>query len=224
MSRIDPAWCRCLSRTSVLALVFFFSVVDLHAQDSTTELFAGDSVRIDGVLIGRVLGVDGTTASVMSRGKPSCRAGEGYGDAPICDPAPVIRREVDLRVSTVERRMQKGNPNKRTAIGGLLGAAAFGAAGYAIGPSIGFGKVEGCLEASITTGCEQEDVLPADILEANQRKSDQQKGAIFFGILGGTASAIFARKLSSGWVRFEPTFPTQSDEPWGLTVVMPGVR
>ena len=224
MSRSQPDWFGCCRAVALLALALFGSALDVHAQSRTTELFAGDSVRVDDVLIGRLLSIDGVIATVLSREKPRCRAGEGYGDPPICDPAPQIRREIDLRVSTLDRRMQKGDPNKRTAVGGLLGAAVFGAAGYAIGPTIGFGKVDGCLEASVSNGCDPADVLPPDVLEANQRKSDQQKGAIFFGVIGGTATAIFARKLSTGWVRFEPTFPTRPDEPWGLTVLMPGVR
>ena len=210
---------------SGLALLLFAGVADLDAQGSAaSDLLAGDSVRVDGVLVGRVLRVDGAMATVLSRQKPRCRAGEMHGDAPICDPAPVIRREIDLTRSTVELRTQKGNPTTRTVIGGVLGAAAFGAAGYFIGPSIGFGKVDGCLEASRTTGCLEEDVVPADVLEARQRSSDQQKGAFFFGVIGGTASAIFARKLSSGWVTLTPAVPMEPDEPWGLSVSIPGRR
>ena len=37
-------------------------------------------------------------------------------------------------------------------------------------------------------------------------------------------AGLLARKLSTGWVRFEPSFPTTGDGPWGLTVVLPGVR
>jgi hypothetical protein len=198
--------------------------VDVAGQDTTTELFAGDSVRVDGVLIGRVLSVEGTTARVMSREKPRCRAGQAHGEAPVCDPAPMIRRDVDLRYSTVERRMVKGNLNQRTAVGGLVGAAVFGAAGYLIGPSIGFGKVEGCSEINLSDGCTSEDFIPADELDAKQKKADQWKGALFFGVIGGTASAVITRKLSTGWVRFEPTLPAGTGEPWGLTVVLPGVR
>jgi hypothetical protein len=223
LSPLTPAWSRPLPRIALTILVLVSAPRGLHAQNTTGELFAGDSVRVDGVLIGRVIGVDGTTATVISREKPRCRAGQGHGDAPICDPAPVIRREIDLRVSTVERRMEKGNTTTRTLVGGVLGAVAFGAAGYAIGPSIGFGKVEGCLEGSVNP-CDPEDVVSPDELEARQKKSDQRRGAFFFGVVGGTASAILARKLATGWVRFEPSFPAESDGPWGLTVVLPGLR
>ena len=144
--------------------------------------------------------------------------------APICDPAPVIRRDIDLRVSTVERRLQKRDPNKWTAIGAVVGGAAFAGLGYTIGPSIGFGKVAGCSEISVTSGCSAEDYVPPGELEQQQKQSDQRRGAAFFGVIGGSATAIFARKLSTGWVRFEPSFPTTPDEPWGLTVVLPGVR
>jgi hypothetical protein len=205
------------------ALVLSAFAPDLAAQ-SAGDLLAGDSVRVDGVLIGRVIRVDGTVATVMSREKPRCRAGEMHGDAPICDPAPVIRREIDLSRSTVELRTEKGSRNTRTLVGGLLGAAAFGAAGYLIGPSVGFGKVDGCLVASATTGCLAEDVVPADVLEARQRSADQKKGALFFGVIGGTATAIFARKLSAGWMMLEPVVPMHPDDPWGLRVEFPGVR
>mgnify|MGYP001815902512 CR=1 FL=1 len=210
-------------RLVLAVLALLASTADLHAQDTTDELFAGDSVRVDGVLIGRVIRVEGHTATVTSREKPRCRAGEGYGDAPICDPAPVIRREIDLRYSTVERRLEKRNPNAWTAIGAVVGGAAFAGLGYALGPVVGFGKVDGCPDP-VVPGCSQEDYVPPDELEARQRQQDQRRGAAFFGVLGGTASAIFARKLSTGWVRFEPSFPTTGDGPWGLTVVLPGVR
>ena len=210
---------------SALALLLLSGAAELRAQGyAASDLLAGDSVRVDGVLVGRVLRVDGVMATVLSRQKPRCRAGEMHGDAPICDPAPVIRREIDLTRSTVERRTVKGNPTTRTIVGGVLGAAAFGAAGYFIGPSIGFGKVEGCLEVSRSTGCLEEDVVPADVLESRQRTSDQQKGALFFGVIGGTATAIFARKLSSGWVTLTPAVPLEAGEAWGLTVSIPGTR
>jgi hypothetical protein len=207
------------------AISLLGSAPHLAGQEATSELFAGDSVRVDGVLVGRVLRVEGSTATVLSREKPKCRAGEGHGDAPICDPAPVIRRDIDLRYSTVERRMQKGNVTKRTAVGGVLGAVAFGALGYVVGPSIGFGKVDGCVPVpGSAIPCDPDDVVPADELEARQKQSDQRRGALFFGVVGGTASAILARKLSTGWVRFEPALPVGEGEPWGLTVVIPGVR
>jgi hypothetical protein len=208
----------------VAASAFLCSARDLQAQDVTRDLFAGDSVRVDGVLIGRVIRVEGPIATVTSREKPRCRAGEGHGDAPICDPAPMIRRDIDLRQSTVERRLQKRDPNTWTAIGAVVGGAAFAGLGYAIGPSIGFGKVAGCSEISVTSGCSAEDYVPPDELEQQQKKSDQRRGAAFFGVIGGSAAAIFARKMSTGWVRFEPSFPTTSEEGWGLTVVLPGVR
>lgn len=212
-------------RAALIALVALCALAaDARGQDTTAELFAGDSVRVDGVLIGRVLRVEGHTATVTSREKPRCRAGERHGEAPICDPAPVIRRDVDLRYSTVERRLQKRDPNKWTAIGAVVGGAVFAGAGYAIGPSVGFGKVDGCSEISVSQGCSPEDYVPPDELEELQKKQDQRRGALFFGVIGGTASAIFARKFSTGWVRFEPSFPTNEAEGWGVTVVVPGVR
>ena len=211
-------------RVALVLLALTSTAAPLRAQSTTSDLFAGDSVRVDGVLIGRVLRVDGHTATVTSREKPKCRAGERHGEAPVCDPAPVIRREIDLRYSTVDRRLQKRNPNTWSAIGAVVGGAAFAGLGYVIGPQVGFGKVDGCPEISVTKGCSEEDYVPPDELEQLQRQSDQRRGAFFFGVIGGTASAIFARKLSTGWVRFEPTFPTSGDEGWGLNVAIPGPR
>jgi hypothetical protein len=89
---------------------------------------------------------------------------------------------------------------------------------------VGFGKVDGCLEESNSTGCRAEDVVAPDVLEDRQRSADQLKGALFFGVIGGTAGAIFARKLAAGWVRLDPMVPVTPDGSWGLAVTLPGVR
>lgn len=186
------------------------------------ELFAGDSVRINGDFVGRVLSIQGPSMTVVSRGTQRCRAGEMHGDAPICDPAPMIRREMDLSAVAIERRMKKGNMALRTIAGGILGFGAFGAAGYFIGPEFGFGKVDGCVEVSETALCTNP--VSREEVERRQKSTDQKKGVMFFGLIGGTATAIVARKLSVGWVRIQPAIPVLPEEPWGLSLAIPTGR
>lgn len=183
------------------------------------QLFAGDSVRIDGSLVGTVLSIEGPRMTVVSRGAPRCRAGEMHGDAPLCDPAPIFRQEMDLSTVSVERRMQKGHMTARTFVGGLIGAAAFGAAGYFIGPEVGFGKV-GCPLVVGTTPICSNPLEPSE-LARRQKVSDQRKGVVFFGLVGGTFTAIMARKLSVGWVHVEPALPRSPADPWGLSFSVP---
>lgn len=202
--------------------------VDLAAQAvngdaaAQVQLFAGDSVRIDRSLVGRVLSIEGPRMTVVSRGVPRCRAGEMHGDAPLCDPAPLIRREMDLADVTIERRMQKDHLTARTLVGGLIGAAAFGVAGYYIGPEFGFGKVDGCLEVSDTVLCSNP--IERSELARRQKTADQRKGVLFFGVIGGSFVAIMARKLSVGWIEIQPTIPVSSTEPWGLSFEIPTAR
>lgn len=186
------------------------------------QLFAGDSVRIDGSLVGRVLSIEGPRMTVVSRGVPRCRAGEMHGDAPLCDPAPLIRREMDLSAVNVERRMQKDHLTTRTMVGGLIGAAAFGVAGYYIGPAFGFGKVDGCVEVSETALCSNP--VEREELARRQKIADQRKGVFFFGVIGGSFAAIMARKLSVGWVQIQPSIPAAATEPWGLSFEIPTAR
>jgi hypothetical protein len=194
-------------------------------SDVSTALFAGDSVRIDGSLVGRVLSIDGPDLVVVSRGQPSCRAGEMHGDAPICDPAPLIRREMSVQSVLIERRSQKAHINLRTIIGGLVGAAAFGVAGYYVGPSVGFGRIQGCVALPDSyIQCEPGEEIPADEFTKRQLQADQLRGVLFFGAIGGSFTAILARKLSVGWVRVQPTVPMAPADPWGVAVTILGTR
>lgn len=185
----------------------------------TDPLFAGDSVRVDGSVVGRVLSVEGNHFTLLSRGKPVCRAGQMHGDAPICDPAPVQRQTLALDEVKLERRMARGNRTAWTLIGGVAGTALFAGAGYLIGPSVGFGKVDGCLSGEISTFCE--DPVTRERLLAEQEARDQKRGALFFGVIGGTFSAIMARKLSVGWIEIHPVAPATPDEAWGVGFTLP---
>ncbi|MDE0897595.1 MAG: hypothetical protein OSA81_01130 [Longimicrobiales bacterium] len=210
----------CLALLAMAPLAF--------AQEAAVpiELFAGDSVRINREMVGRILRIDGPNMVVVSRGIPKCRAGQMHGDAPICDPAPLIRDEMLLNEVTVEKRTQKSHINMRTVLGGVVGVVAFGAAGYYIGPAFGFGKVEGCVlnDASSLVQCSLEDTVPADEYRARQLKADQRRGVLFFGAIGGSAVAILARKLSVGWVEVVPQIPVSSMDPWGVSITIPGVH
>lgn len=191
---------------------------DALAQDPT-GIFAGDSIRVDGEIVGRVLSIQGSDLTLVSRAAPRCRAGEGYGDAPICDPAPIQRRRMSLDDITVERRMEKGSLTTRTIVGGVLGAAAFGTVGYFLGPTIGFGKVDGCIQSEATVFCTNPR-LPEDIA-AEQEMRDHRRGAFFFGVIGGSFTAIMVRKFSVGWVQVYPAVPVTPDEPWGVSFAVP---
>ena len=185
----------------------------------TAGLFAGDSVRVNGSVVGRVLSVEGNFFTLLSRGKPVCRAGEMHGDGPICDPAPMQRETLALDEVTLERRATKGSPGLFMLGGAVLGGAAFSALGYVIGPSVGFGKVDACSAVESNTYCVNP--LSREELEAQQEARDQRRGAIFFGVIGGTFSAILARTLSVGWVQIDPTMPVRADEGWGMSFTLP---
>ena len=205
--------------TLVGALMPFAS--DASAQEGV-RLSAGDSIRVDGDIVGRVLSIEGQTMTVVSRAAPRCRAGEMHGDAPICDPAPLVRHTMAVDEVLIERRSEKPHLMARTVIGGVLGAGAFGAAGYFIGPSIGFGRVDGCLLNASAVSCAtgERRYTQAEI-DARQKSSDQQKGAFFFGVIGGTATAILVNKLSKGWVRVEPIVTAGDPDSWGLSLHLP---
>lgn len=187
------------------------------------QLFAGDSIRVDGDVVGRILSIEGPTMVVISREAPRCRAGERHGEAPICDPAPLVRHTMNVREVTVEQRIEKPHLMTRTVIGGLVGAGAFGLAGYFIGPELGFGRVDGCLIGATETECAaRQGYYTQEQLDARQLASDQQKGAFFFGVIGGTATAVLVNKLSKGWVIIEPVVAVGNEESWGLSVTVPG--
>lgn len=196
----------------------------LNAQEAV-RLFAGDSIRVDGQIIGRVLSIEGRVMNVVSHEAPRCRAGLMHGDPAICDPAPLVRHTMNLDEVSIERRMRKPHFALRTVVGGLVGAAGFGFAGYVIGPEIGFGRVSGCVAGTTINGCSTgETRYTPEELDARQKRSDQMKGALFFGVIGGSATVVVARKLSNGWVRIEPVVVAGPDESWGLSFSVPTGR
>lgn len=205
-----------------IALMAPFVRAPSVAGQEAVRLAAGDSIRVDREIVGRILSITGPTMTVVSREAPRCRAGEMHGDRPICDPAPLVRHTMDLGDVVIEQRAQKSHLMLRTFAGGILGAGAFGAAGYFIGPSIGFGEVEGCLINSSNISCKTgEQRTTQEDIDRRQKASDQKWGTIFFGVIGGTATAILVNKLSVGWVRVEPILSAGEEDPWGLSVTIP---
>ena len=216
---------RSAARIFLLAALLLFGMREASAQSESVQLFAGDSIRIDGSTIASVVTVEGSRLITVRRAKPRCRAGERHGEAPICDPAPLIREEVDLERAIIEKRAAKGNVDVRTLVGGVVGGAAFAAAGYLLGPAVGFGKVPQweCLEIENPIACPAGPVA-RDEYESIQRARDQKRGALFFGVIGGSAVAIVTRKLSVGWIRVDPLIPAAPAEAWGVNVSVSGRR
>ncbi|NIQ59491.1 MAG: hypothetical protein GWN71_40955, partial [Gammaproteobacteria bacterium] len=77
------------------AILVAAPAIGVSAQEPV-RLSAGDSIRVDGEIVGTILNINGPMMTVLSREAPRCRAGEMHGDAPICDPAPLIRHTVSL--------------------------------------------------------------------------------------------------------------------------------
>lgn len=212
-------------RAFFLASLFLVaSSVDVQGQSdnqaiSPPTLLAGDSVRVNGTVVGRVLSVEGNYFTLISRGKSVCRAGQMHGDAPICDPAPMQRQILALDEVSLERRATKSNQGLWTFGGGVLGTAVFGALGYALGPSVGFGKVDSCTAEGAETYCLNP--VSREQLDAEQTMRDQRRGAFFLGLVGGTLTAIVARKLTVGWVRIDPAVPARAEDGWGMSFTVP---
>lgn len=220
----SPRFAPATFRASVALIGLAVTSGGVVAQDAV-RLSAGDSVRVGGVIVGRVLNIDGPTMTVVSRAAPRCRAGEMHGEGPICDPAPLVRHTMNLDEVVIERRSRKSHLGLRTLGGGLVGASAFGAVGYLVGPSIGFGNIDGCVIGRSRLGCRADEPrYSEEELLSRQRSSDQWKGAFMFGMIGGTAAAILANKLSQGWVRVEPAVTVGGDDPWGVGVRLPMPR
>lgn len=225
LTSFSPLWPGALVPAALLlASLTLLGGGSLAAQEEV-RLSAGDSVRVDGEVVGRILSIDGPTMVVISHEAPRCRAGQAHDEAPICDPAPLVRHTFGFDDVVVEQRVEKPHLVLRTIGGGVLGAAAFGVAGYFLGPVVGFGTVEGCLEGASISGCATgEPQYTAEKLESLQRASDQKWGSIFFGLIGGTATAVLANKLSVGWVRVQPVMSVDPKDPWGMSVSVPTPR
>ena len=184
------------------------------AQIQTVDdLNAGDSIRVDGVLTGRVLSNVNGMLVLVGRAAPKCTTGVHIGEAPVCDPAPSERHELDPHVVSVER-WEPGRSSLFKMIGAVLVGGTGGALlGRAIGPALGLGKVDGCVNITGDLHCTN----PRDDFEEAQLASDLQRGTIFGGILGATISAVVAKKLINNWVAVAPPRGDGVDSGWTVS-------
>lgn len=188
------------------------------AQDAGA-LTLGEVVRIDHDFVGTLMSIeDGGHLRVMGAGKPTCRASLRHAEAPICDPAPTVWREVEWSDATVERQLVEIAYTRRMIVGFILGAAVAGPIGYATGPSLGYGEVSACV-TDPNEPCN--DPVSREELDQLQRSQDQKRGAGFFGVVGGTIGAIIARRTANEWVEVQPPRPGVPSDGWTVGVRVP---
>ena len=97
---------------------------------------------------------------------------------------------------------------KRMTVGFLIGAAIGGPIGWATGPSLGYGKVGQCTEPSGGIYCKGP--ITWDEFHRLQKLQDQQRGAVFMGVVTGTVGAILARRMADEWIEVYPPGMTPS--------------
>lgn len=188
------------------------------AQNGGDDLTPGEVVRIDRETVGTLMAIEEARLTILTEGKQRCWPGISHGEGPRCDPAPSIRQVVDWRTSTVERQDTEQSFTLRTIVGFLAGAAAGAPIGYLTGPSLGYGGISGCAD-DMAVRCD--DPLPRAEYDARQRSQDQRRGALFFGVIGGTAGAIVARRLADEWVEVHPPASLMGDGSWTVGLRVP---
>ena len=119
----------------------------------------------------------------------------------------------------MERQLVGQSYLKRTVVGFLIGAVAMGPIGYATGPSLGYGKIQACVEVSATQLCTVS--LSQEEAEVLQRAQDQRRGAFFFSLMGGSVGAIVARRLANEWLVIQPPTSIGGDAPWSVALRVP---
>lgn len=201
-----------------LALLLPAAPVAAQNGGDAGELAPGEVVRIDGDVVGTLMAIDDARLTILTEGKPRCWPGISHGEAPRCDPAPSVRQVVDWRTSTVERHDGERSYARRTIVGFLVGVAVGAPAGWLTGPALGYGGIDACVQET-TNFCA--DPIPRAEADAQQRSQDQRRGALFFGVIGGTAGAIIARRLADEWVEVRPPASLRSDDPWSVAVRLP---
>jgi len=119
----------------------------------------------------------------------------------------------------LERQLVELSYTKRTLVGFLIGAVALAPVGYATGPSLGYGKVDGCIDIALTPACT--DPLPPEEFERRQRAQDQKRGAFAGALLGGSVGAIVARKTANEWIEVRPPGLSANEGGWTVGVRLP---
>lgn len=193
------------------------AVLGAHVSaQSETGVAIGDTVRIDGEFVGRITSMQSSVATVLGQGEARCTAPTRHGEAPVCDPPPMVRNTYDLSTVSVERP-STGGKTKRLIIAGVLGGAVGAVVGRSVGPSIGFGQVYECVVVYGRETCSNREFTSPEV----QRASDQKRGALYFGVITGTVAVIVANKLSNDWVRVEPVVPVRAEGGWGVALTLP---
>jgi len=192
--------------------------IALGQAESEGVLTPGDVVRLDRDFVGTLMSIEGaTTLTVIGEGKQRCYPGQAHGEGPRCDPAPSIRRVIDWHGTTVERQLVEARHTKRTVVGALIGSGIMAPIGYLTGPSLGYGKVEGCTSGAVLSCA---DPTPPDVLERRQRARDRLRGSLLFGVVGATMGALVARATVEEWVVVRP--PSASGQgAWSLSLRFP---
>ena len=209
------------NRTPYVALALSVALAGGAEGQSTSEseLTPGDVVRVDRDFVGTLMSIeDESTLTVLGEGERRCYPGQAHGEGPRCDPAPSIRRVVDWNGAIIERQLADVGHTRRTLLGALVGGGVLAPIGYLSGPSLGYGRVEGCTASTRGGFCANP--ITAEELESRQRSRDQLRGALFFGVVGATMGALVARTTADEWVEVRP--PASAREGgWSLALRLP---
>jgi len=182
-----------------------------------TDLEVGETVRVDGAFVGRVVAVEDTDLTVFGQGPPTCTAGIYHGESAICTSAPMERQTVDMSVVTVERAVTGAGRTRGLLVGAVVGGVAGAGAGYAIGPVLGFGRLSTCVDRNGLETCSYVNT-PPDV----QRSSDQWRGTVFLGFVGATIGALLANALVDDWITVRPPGRAAGDDAgWSFELAVP---
>ena len=141
------------------------------------QLVAGDLVRVDSQIVGTVLsGRDGQL--VLVRGRQDIRI-------PRPDTIRVLMDNVSIE------RWGGGGPHTKE--GALIGAFAFGALGYVMGPKLGWGSAQRCTGLNFF-GC----------TSYTAEEDAQRNGVFIFGLAGAGLGALIGRALPERWRQVNP--------------------
>jgi len=200
---------------AAVASCWWLAATSARAQ-STDGLEVGETVRINGDFVGRVVAVDVPDLTVFGQGEPTCTAGIYHGEAAICSPAPMEQQTVDMTAVTVERAVTDAGRTRALLIGAVIGGVVGAGAGYAIGPVLGFGRLSTCVETNGLETCSSANTPPEV-----QRASDQWRGTAFLGFVGATVGGLLANALSDEWVTVRAAPGSGDDPAWGVALSLP---
>jgi len=184
---------------------------------SMNDLEVGETVRVNGEFVGRVVAVEETDLTVFGQGRPTCTAGIYHGESAICTSAPMEQLTVDLSVVTVEREITGAGRTKGLLLGAIVGGVAGAGTGYVIGPVIGFGRLSTCVDRNGLETCSYVNT-PPDV----QRSSDQWRGTVFLGFVGATVGALLANALVDDWITVRPAARSAGGSSgWSFELALP---